>query len=209
MFIVKLQYNKEVLKMRRLALVLGLLFMTAMLNPVAASGSKGDANYWHPYPWNVVPGDIVIGHNPNSDPFIPGYWTHTGMIAYFDYNANEWVVVEAWDDPSAVRLVYLSDFLRRYDTVAVLRVATSDYVRQNAVYFALQQLGKPYDWGWYTKQVYDDKYYCSELVWAAYKAAGGPDIDANPGWSWKYANGVAPQEVYDDSDTYVVYYHST
>ena len=38
-------------------------------------------------------------------------------------------------------------------------------------------------------------------------AAGGPDIDANPGWILKYLNGVAPQEVYDD-DNYVIYYHS-
>ncbi|NJE11239.1 YiiX/YebB-like N1pC/P60 family cysteine hydrolase [Thermococcus sp. MAR1] len=192
--------------MKKVATILGLLFLAAMLNPVAASSSKGEANYWHPYPWNLVPGDIVIGHNPSSDKYIPGYWTHTGIIAYYDSYYGEWVVIEAWE--SGIRMVLLSDFLKRYDTVAVLRVATSDYVRQNAVYFAYQQLGKPYDWGWWTKQVYGDSYYCSELVWAAYMAAGGPDIDANPGWTWTYLNGVAPQEVYDDGDTYVIYYHS-
>ncbi|ASJ11678.1 YiiX/YebB-like N1pC/P60 family cysteine hydrolase [Thermococcus thioreducens] len=194
--------------MKTAAPIVALLILATMLNPVAASGSLGGSNYYHPYPTGIVPGDIVIGHNPLSSIVIPGYWTHTGIIAYYDYYANDWVVVEAWDDPSAVRLVYLSDFLRRYDTVAVLRVATTDYVRQNAVSFALQQLGKPYDWGWWTKQVYGDSYYCSELVWASYIAAGGPDIDANPGFSWKYLNGVAPQEVYDDGDTYVIYYHS-
>ncbi|WP_248841822.1 YiiX/YebB-like N1pC/P60 family cysteine hydrolase [Thermococcus thioreducens] len=180
--------------MKTAAPIVALLILATMLNPVAASGSLGGSNYYHPYPTGIVPGDIVIGHNPLSSIVIPGYWTHTGIIAYYDYYANDWVVVEAWDDPSAVRLVYLSDFLRRYDTVAVLRVATTDYVRQNAVSFALQQLGKPYDWGWWTKQVYGDSYYCSELVWASYIAAGGPDIDANPGFSWKYLNGVAPQE---------------
>ena len=192
--------------MKRVAAIVGLLVLAAMLSPVAASSSKGDANYWHPYPTNVIPGDIVIGHSPNSDKYIPGYWTHTGIIAYYDSYYGEWVVIEAWE--SGIRMVLLSDFMRRYDTVAVLRVATSDYVRQNAVYFAYDQLGKPYDWGWWTKQVYGDSYYCSELVWASYIAAGGPDIDANPGWSWPYLNGVAPQEVYDDGDTYVVYYHS-
>ena len=192
--------------MKRVAAIVGLLVLAAVLNPVAASSSKGDANYWHPYPTNVIPGDIVIGHSPNSDKYIPGYWTHTGIIAYYDSYYGEWVVIEAWE--SGIRMVLLSDFMRRYDTVAVLRVATSDYVRQNAVYFAYDQLGKPYDWGWWTKQVYGDSYYCSELVWASYIAAGGPDIDANPGWSWPYLNGVAPQEVYDDGDTYVVYYHS-
>ena len=193
--------------MRGVGAILGVLFLTAMLNPVAASSSKGDANYWHPYPGNVIPGDIIIGHNPNSDPLIPGYWTHTGIIAYYDSSIGEWMVIEATFD--GVVLTPLSDFLKRYDTVAVLRVATTDTIRWNAVVFAYQQLGKPYDYAWYTKQVYDDKYYCSELVWAAYIAAGGPDIDANPGWTLKYLNGVAPQEVYDDSDTYVVYYHSS
>lgn len=197
--------------MRRVAgIITAILVLATFLHPVGASGSKGGSEYYHPYPTGLKVGDIVIGHNPVSGLIIPGYWTHTGMIAYYDYYANDWVVVEAWDDPSAVRLVYLSDFLKRYDTVAVLRVNTNDYVRQNAVYFALQQLGKPYDWGWSTKQVYGDSYYCSELVWASYMAASGGtvDIDAHPGFYWKYLYGVAPQEIYDDDDTYVIYYDS-
>ncbi|ASI99248.1 YiiX/YebB-like N1pC/P60 family cysteine hydrolase [Thermococcus celer] len=194
--------------MRKVAPIVALLVLVAMttLNPVAASSSSGGSNYYHPYPIGIIPGDIVIGHNPTSSIVIPGYWTHTGIIAYYDTYYNDWVVIEAWD--SGIRMVLLSDFLKRYDTVAVLRVNTNDVVRQNAVYFAYQQLGKPYDWGWWTKEVYGDSYYCSELVWAAYKAAGGPDIDANPGWSWKYLDGVAPQEIYDDGDTYVIYYDS-
>nr|WP_052696216.1 YiiX/YebB-like N1pC/P60 family cysteine hydrolase [Palaeococcus ferrophilus] len=192
--------------MRMRPVVFVLMVAMAFVATPAAASSSGGGNYYHPYPWNVVPGDIVIGHGEKSDLFIPGYWTHTGIIAYYDYYYGEWVVIEAWE--SGIRMVLLSDFMRRYDAVAVLRVNTNDYVRQNAVYFAYNQLGKPYDWGWWTKQVYGDSYYCSELVWASYLAAGGPDIDANPGWSWKYLNGVAPQEVYDDGDTYVIYYHS-
>jgi uncharacterized protein YycO len=172
---------------------------------VAHAFSGGDS-YYHPYPTNIKPGDIVIGHNKNTDWLIPGYWTHTGMIAYYDYYLGEWMVVEA--EVGGVQLTPLSVFLSRYDTVAVLRVATSDYIRYQAVNFALAQLGKPYDFWWVSKQVYGSSYYCSELVWASYKAVGGPDIDKNPGWSWTYAYGVAPQEVYDDSDTYVIYYHS-
>ncbi|CAD5243446.1 YiiX/YebB-like N1pC/P60 family cysteine hydrolase [Thermococcus camini] len=193
--------------MKKVAAIVGLLLLATMLNPVAASSSKGGGNYWHPYPYNLVPGDIVIGHNPTSDKIIPGYWTHTGIIIGWSSTYNEWIVVEATMS-HGVTWSTLSEFMSRYDTVAVLRVATSDYVRQNAVYFAYQQLGKPYDYGWWTKQVYGDSYYCSELVWAAYIAAGGPDIDQNPGWSWSFANGVAPDEVYYDGDTYVIYYHS-
>jgi len=190
------------------AAIIGILVLAMLANPVAAIGSKGGSNYWHPYPSGIIPGDIVMGHNPISDLLIPGYWTHTGIVAYYDPSARDWVIIEAWDDPSEVRLVHLSDFLKRYDTVAVLRVETTGEVRQAAVNFAYRQLGKPYDWALWTKEVYGDSYYCSELVWASYKAAGGPDIDANPGFSWEYLWGVAPQEIYDDDDTYVIYYHS-
>ncbi|WP_297062617.1 YiiX/YebB-like N1pC/P60 family cysteine hydrolase [Thermococcus sp.] len=194
--------------MRRVAFIMSVLLLIVTLSPVSASSSLSQ-DYSHPYPTGIIPGDIVIGHNPISDLIIPGYWTHTGIIAYYDSSAQDWVVVEAWDNPSEVRTVYLSDFLKRYDTVAVLRVDTTNEVREAAVRFALQQLGKPYDWGWWTKEVYGDSYYCSELVWASYMAAGGPDIDAHPGFYWEYLWGVAPQEIYDDDDTYVVYYDSS
>ncbi len=192
--------------------LVGVLVLLVLIAPLAGSstlvasafGSGGD--YWHPYPSGVKPGDIVIGHSPSTDPFIPGYWTHTGMIAYYDSSIGDWIVVEA--KAGGVVLTPLTEFMSRYDTVAILRVATSDAVRQQAVSFALSKLGYSYDYWWLSKQVYGDSYYCSELVWAAYKASGGPDIDDNPGWSWTYAYGVAPQEVYDDSDTYTIYYHS-
>ena len=193
--------------MRKDIIILAMLVIFTMVGSPVSASSLGSSSYYHPYPTGVIPGDIVIGHNPISGLIIPGYWTHTGMIAYYDYSVGEWIVVEATFD--GVVLHTLSEFLARYDTVAVLRVNTNDYVRQNAVQFALAQLGKPYDYAWYTKQVYGGSYYCSELVWASYIAAGGPDIDANPGWSWTYAYGVAPQEIYDDDDTYVIYYHST
>jgi uncharacterized protein YycO len=192
---------------KKAGIIMAVLVVATFHHPVGASGSKGGSTYYHPYPVGLIPGDIVIGHNPTSDLIIPGYWTHTGMIAYYDYNAGDWVVVEAWDDPSEVRLVTLSDFLKRYDEVAVLRVKTTDDIREKAVQFALQQLGKPYDWMWFTKEVYGDSYYCSELVWASYKAVGGPDLDANPGFTLEYLYGVAPQEIYDDDDTYVIYQH--
>ncbi len=182
-----------------------LVILAAPALGLTAQAFSSGGSYWHPYPTDVRPGDIVIGHGKKTDWLIPGYWTHTGMIAYYDPGIGEWIVVEAEID--GVQLTPLSEFLSRYDAVAVLRVATTDSVRAAAVAFALDQLGKPYDFWWPSKQVYGSSYYCSELVWASYKAVGGPDIDDNPGWSWTYLYGVAPQEVYDDSDTYVVYYH--
>ncbi|HIP89861.1 MAG TPA: hypothetical protein EYH24_08200 [Thermococcus paralvinellae] len=187
--------------------LVGLVLGMGMPSVAALDLIGGTREYSHPYPTNVIPGDVIIGHNPVSDLFIPGYWTHTGLIAYYDEALGEWMIIEAWDDPSSVRIVTMSDFLKRYDEVAILRVRTTNDVRQRAIAFAMQQLGKPYDWLWFTKEVYGNSYYCSELVWASYLAAGGPDVDANPGFTWKYFWGVAPQEIYDDGDTYVVYQH--
>ena len=194
---------------RALLSAAALVLLAALLQGphVAAAFSNEGGGYTHPYPVGLVPGDIVIGHSPLTDPLIPGYWTHVGIVAYYDADAGDWVIVEAMPG-DGVHLVTLREFMRRYDTVAVLRVATTQEIRDAAVAFALQQLGKPYDYAWFTKEVYGDSYYCSELAWAAYKAAGGPDIDANPGWTLKYLDGVAPQEIYDDADTYVIYYHS-
>lgn len=129
------------------------------------------------------------------------------MVVYYDYYIGDWIVIESNPGPG-VALSTLSNFMGRHKDVAILRVATTDSIRMAAVDFALQQLGKPYDFALWDKQVYGSSYYCSELVWAAYKVAGGPDIDAHPGWHWKYQNAVAPQEVYDDGDTYVIYRHT-
>lgn len=189
----------------RLVVLLVLITLVAVLPATTTTAGIFDKKYWHPYPQDIKPGDVIIGHHPVSDYIIPGYWTHAAIIAYYDANTGDWVLVEATFD--GVKLSTVSDFLSRYDAVSIVRVRTTDYVRQYAVYFALNQLGKKYDWGWWTKQVYDDKYYCSELVWAAYKAAGGPDIDQHPGFYWKYLWGVAPQEIYDDDDVFLVYEH--
>ncbi len=118
-------------------------------------------------------------------------------------------MVEAWKD--GVRVVPVS-MARNADEVAVYRVSTSSNVKSAAVNWALTKVGYPYDYKWLTyiggKEVYGKSYYCSELIWAAYKAVGGPDIDQNPGWSWKYGYNVAPQELADDGDTYLVAYSS-
>jgi len=193
----------------RLLLLLVLLLMVLPSMPVHASSLSGSSgSYTHPYPSNIKVGDIVIGHGTDTvSGAIPGYWSHVGIVAYYDSSVNDWIVVEATPE-RGVSLATLQEFMSRYDDFAVLRVATTDSVRQAAVRFALSQLGKPYDYALWTKQVYGDSYYCSELAWASYKAVNGPDIDANPGFSLKYLWGVAPQEIYDDADTYVVYRHS-
>ncbi|AAB89740.1 YiiX/YebB-like N1pC/P60 family cysteine hydrolase [Archaeoglobus fulgidus] len=156
----------------------------------------------------LQPGDILLcrgcaGWLEDTFGNIVGHWHHAAM-----YIGNG-QMVEAWKD--GVRVVSVS-MARNADEVAVYRVKTSNDIKSKAVSWALTKVGLPYDYKWLTyvggKEVYGKSYYCSELIWAAYKANGGPDIDQNPGWSWRYGYNVAPQELADDGDTYLVAYSS-
>jgi len=152
----------------------------------------------------------VFGHDSSGlASLIPGYWDHVGMIVGWSDYYNDWLVVEA-EPSTGVHVTTFSTFLTRYETVAIERVAVSDAIKEAAVQFALAQVGKSYNWDFFSKpKVYDDKYYCSQLVWAAYMAAsnGQVNLDPNPSWSWEYGYAVAPTEVYDSNWTYVVYYN--
>jgi uncharacterized protein YycO len=185
-----------------------LLVLLTVSSPVSAYGLAEKGPYDHPEPGNLLPGDIALGHAEYIGVMIPGYWDHAGMIVGYNATLGDWMVIEGWGLPSGVRIVSLSDFMSRYPDVVILRVNTSQEIRDKAVEFALQQLGKPYDYKWWKKEIYGDSYYCSELVWASYMVAsnGEVDLDANPGWTLTYLDGVAPQEIYDDGYTYVIYY---
>ena len=86
----------------------------------------------------------------------------------------------------------------------VFRVTASADVKQKAVDWTISKVGLPYNYWLFSKRINANSYYCSELNWAAYLEAGGPDIDQNEGWSWTYFNAVAPTEVADDDNTYYV-----
>jgi len=190
-----------------------------LLGATVPSASAGDLlnyiwdtrTYQHPYPTDVRPGDLVYGHSPDLfNAIIPGYWIHVAMVAWYNDTIDDWMVIEAKIGKGVI-ISPLSEFLSRYDVVALQRVKTTDDVRQRAIEFAYQQLGKPYNYNYIGKpKVYDDKYYCSQLVWAAYLVASNYQInlDKNDGaFDWTYFYSVAPQEVYDDPMTYTIYYH--
>ncbi len=149
----------------------------------------------------LQPGDIIACDDCAGwlTAAIPGHYEHVSM-----YIGNG-QMIEAWKD--GVRVVSI-DMVHNANEVAVERVYTSSSIKQAAINWALTKVGYPYDYKWLTyiggKEVYGDSYYCSELIWAAYLAVGGPDIDQNPGWSWTYGYNVAPQEIVDDGDTYRV-----
>ncbi|MDK2794913.1 MAG: hypothetical protein PWQ22_1192 [Archaeoglobaceae archaeon] len=154
----------------------------------------------------LEPGDIIVCHGCSGaliSPFldIAGYWHHASM-----YIGNG-KMIEAWEE--GVRVVPV-DMVRNADSVAVFRVNTSDEIKQKAIEWSLGKLGLPYDFKWLSyvggKEIEGDSYYCSELIWAAYLTSGGPDLDQNPGWSWRYGFSVAPDELANDDDVEKIAY---
>ena len=195
-------------------LILAILVLFVSL-PAASAGDLinylwDTRTYQHNYPADVQPGDLVYGHSPDLfGALIPGYWVHVAIVAWYNETINDWMVIEAKIGKGVI-ITPLREFLSRYDVVALQRVNTTPEIKQKAIQFAYQQLGKPYNYDYFTKPlVYDYKYYCSQLVWASYMAASNftVNLDENDGgWSWKYFFAVAPQEVYDDPLTYTIYY---
>lgn len=190
--------------------LLALVVLAALPSPaLALSSSSDNGKYYHPYPQDVQVGDLLFGHSSDVAWLIPGYWTHVGIVAYYDPSIGDWMVVEAYYPQ--VHLVPLRVFMSRYDTFAIGRVNAPLSIREAAVQFALEQIGKPYSFDYFkVPKVNDSSYYCSELAWAAYMAASGGQInlDSDPGWSWKYGYAVAPQEVYNSDWVTIIYYDS-
>ncbi|MFW6196936.1 MAG: YiiX/YebB-like N1pC/P60 family cysteine hydrolase [Thermoplasmatota archaeon] len=161
-------------------------------NVIAASGDDGSQNDIDLNKLEV--GDIILTSGSSLDKIVPGRWTHSMIYI------GEGKIIDPVEEGVVINDV---EKVHDSDEAAIYRVEASEQVRKKAVEFAIRQEGKPYDLGWYTKQVHGDSYYCSELAWASYKTQG-VDIDENPGWSWSYANGVAPTEIADDADTFRV-----
>jgi len=156
---------------------------------------------------NLQPGDILLCRSPNS-PFLyfpptaaTMDWTHVGLYvgegkvieAVWSPNplAPNGVVetsIESWDYPQKV-------------TVEVRRVRdATPAVIARAIQFAKDQLGEPYQMTYVEKDTQGLLgWYCSELVWAAYKVAGDEhglnlDLDPDPWW-YPTPSVVTPDEI--------------
>jgi PKD repeat protein len=140
---------------------------------------------------SLEPGDILFERGSGGCiPFnllVPGEWTHSAM-----YIGNNKIVHSA----NPVKISQISDWAYPHlSYVQVVRVRTIPEIKQKAIEFALQQADKKagFDWHWWTKDENGDTWYCSELIWAAYKKASNGEIDFdNPK---KNFNGIAPDEI--------------
>ena len=75
----------------------------------------------------------------------------------------------------------------------VSRAEGTDY--SSAASYAYQQIGKPYNYDFfdYTRT---DKFYCSQLVWKAWK---------NRGWDLNDGSVIFPSDIYEDDDSVMFY----
>jgi uncharacterized protein YycO len=144
----------------------------------------------------LEPGDILITQGYPA--YFPGAWSHTLL-----YIGNGLVIESGF---SGVTISDLS-IVHEFDACSIIRVDTSRTVKNKAIKEALYRFGKgsqlitsPY-MGY--KDPYESLYYCSELIWAAYKV-NGVEIDSNPFWSLLYGFHVAPEEIVNDDDTFLV-----
>lgn len=165
------------------------------------------------------PGDILyhpalystlFRGRPRSPSFPLG---HMGIVTC-DYR-----VLEA--HLGGVRVRYsVDEFVANYrgEPVWVLRVRVPPEVRARALEFALEQVGKPYDFLFIDKEIFGRAFYCSELVWAAYEVGSGARQDPGGRVHCGAVNldsgdeggctrePVSPEEVYRSPWTYAVGY---
>lgn len=181
------------------------LLLAVVAAPATSLSSSGSSSLAYKIDLSLLqPGDIILTRGKLAS-IIPGYYSHA--ILYI----GNGMVVHAVSDGVVVQSIY-DAISSDVSAVGIYRVKTSSYIKLAAVQWALSKVGYPYDYSWLVypggKQVYGSSYYCSELVWASYLAVGGPDLDANPGFTLKYGYNVAPQEIADDNDVYLVAFYS-
>jgi uncharacterized protein YycO len=114
---------------------------------------------------NIKPGDIIVTCSIQTP--VPGYWHHTSI-----YIGNGNAVGSFYGGV----IIYPIEAIKKKSEVMILRVNTSDDIKEKAVEFSKSKVGYPFNWLWLEK-TQGDSYYCSELVWAAYYNASDGKIN--------------------------------
>ena len=145
-------------------------------------------------------GDPVLVHDGFA---IQGYWRHAG-IGYLKKPLDSQrctvlypYIISSYHNKGVI--MQEPEYFNGYDEGVLLRV-NAYYTRCiEAQNYAHSKIGYPYNDNWLNKWP-TNKYYCSQLVWAAYYWTNPRiDIDATPNNNW-----VSPDDIFNDGDTYVV-----
>lgn len=160
---------------------------------------------------DIQPGDILY------DPYTFGVG-HTalyigdGQVVEAQGDAFNWYdstknqvfenPISEWDYPNRA-----DAYILRVAKPANVSVDQFDKIKADAIQFALDQIGKPYDWDWLTKHSDHDasSWYCSELVWAAY-INQGIDLEYYPDPDG-IISPVSPSEIFLDNNVYQINSH--
>lgn len=143
----------------------------------------------------LKPGDIIFCNTLGYE-FIPGFFSHCGLyigngkIAEAVYGAGHGLT------KNTVGVSNIRTWFNPYETcVAVYRVKpsrASAEIKQKAIQFAKSAANQDPHYTYdmksilnYQKQQKDTRYYCSELVWAAYSVASGGEYMQLPGGRWE------------------------
>jgi uncharacterized protein YycO len=171
----------------------------------------------------LEPGDIMFRYTDIFD-FEEKNIGHTLLYKGFNCSGTgKYEFIEAW---SKVRSKSYSERGLENDFWNVGRVEHASIVqKQNAIKFAESQIGKDFQYPYNSKNFNpndendndSDKWYCSEIVWAAYYNCNhspetgilgeGIDIDCD-GWNAKNDSdnvSVMPEDIYADSDVKIIW----
>lgn len=134
---------------------------------------------------------------------------HNAMIvdmAHSGYYGSYMQTIEAVG--GGVQYGFLDDLRMAEYKIKILRVSgTTSTIRSNAIYFIRAQLGKPYYLNTFRLNTSIDslEWYCSELVYAAYKYAGiDIGVKQGPNGLVYLSLGCLPVDIYNSMNTYEI-----
>lgn len=134
----------------------------------------------------VQPGDIF--YTPNGSSYIFGNTGHVAIIegVFYDKKYHQWYIrtIEANNPCGVKRGCLTKERFKESGGGTIIRVkGVSQEEINTAVQFCVDQLNKGYELNVFRyPHITGDKWYCSELAWAAYYNATNERISIDPFW---------------------------
>jgi len=147
--------------MKKIAMVVvSLIIAFSLIGIVIKGKNKIDLS-------SAKPGDIILMCNSRSS--LSGYWDHVAI-----YIGNGELIEAVYNGVK----IYPIKRVYEKDSVIILRVNTTDEIKERAIEFAKSKIDYPFKKNplKFNRQQ-GDSYYCSELIWASYYNASNGSVD--------------------------------
>ena len=156
----------------------------------------------HPNSNGVFPagenGDVLITQDSSSVSWIP-FIGHAGMIKDKQYGET----VESNPERGVFFGTYDDQWAGKHSLCIMECTEVNDHDRLRALEWAVAQEGKPYNYNFFDRYR-EDCFYCSQLVWFAYRHGGNTDLCDGDVWPVIY-NCVSPAVLYRSQYLTAVY----